>query len=428
MLAAFKHKGLKDGVVQYGFSLASGLASFMALKLMQHTVPDPALYSQLSTILLSFTTFQIITDFGTQTEFIRSFRTADKSSLSFIKTTLFQSRLLLGLIALFISAIYAASAGFKSEMTLAFILFQLSFIPFAVLTTSDSIFLAREEFSKAILARLARVLAIVAFVVPTIIFHNTSLLWPVLSFTTTLTACSWMTWKGSLQRELKQRIGEFFTLSKSSNSFREVQSNFIRGSLVAASIIALQLIQSLVAQAFLVREIGETSMTHFNTSIAIATPAILAFQTLSQLQMPRVASWIALKTGEVNEHMLRYALKIIATFTVMICGLWLAEQIGLARWFFPFSSVEVIKLSSMMILCHAVLNLGNPTIALCQFKRRIQPFIIATLAAVAVSWICQFLLSRVWPEAALMVGLVLFAVIISASSYLVLGLHRKTIS
>lgn len=67
-----KHNAIRDAGVQYGLSLASGLASFLALKLMQHTVTDPSRYSQLSTILLSFTTFQLITDFGTQTEFIRN--------------------------------------------------------------------------------------------------------------------------------------------------------------------------------------------------------------------------------------------------------------------------------------------------------------------------------------------------------------------
>jgi O-antigen/teichoic acid export membrane protein len=136
LLENTKHNALRDAVVQYGLSLASGLASFLALKLMQHTVPSPERYSQLSTILLSFTTFQLITDFGTQTEFIRNYRSADKLGKVTLKTILFQSRLALGLLAVIVSLVYSVSAGFGAEMTLAFLLFQLSLIPFAVMTTS----------------------------------------------------------------------------------------------------------------------------------------------------------------------------------------------------------------------------------------------------------------------------------------------------
>lgn len=426
MLAASKHNALRDGAIQYGFSLASGLASFLALKLMQHTVADSARYSQLSIILLSFTTFQLITDFGTQTEFIRSYRTADKAKQNSIKVILFKSRLVLGLIALLVSMLYSFSAGFGSEMTQAFLLFQLSFIPFAVMTTSDTIFIAQEKFAKAILARLTRILAIGAFMLPLLFSEGTSLHFSAISFSATMLACCLLTWKFSLEREFSQGSGEFLKNFKTSKVPHENHAQFFRGSFVAASIIAIQLIQALVAQAFLVREIGEKSLTNFNTSIAIATPAILAFQTLSQLHIPTVANWISLSNTSVNEQFYKYSIKIITIFAVMICGLWMAEQTGLARWFFPFSNLEVIKLASMLILAHAILNLGNPTIALCQFRNRVRQFVLVIASALPVSWLIQFFLSRIWPEAALFTGLIFFALFVASASYMALGLHKKS--
>jgi len=425
VLADSKHSALKDAVVQYGLSLASGLASFLALKLMQHTVSDSARYSQLSTILLSFTTFQIITDFGTQTEFIRNYRSADKARRHSVKMVLFQSRLALGLVALIVSFIYSVSAGFGSEMTQAFLLFQLSLVPFAVMTTSDTIFIAEEKFSKVVFARLSRILAIGAFLLPTLLPRETSLYLPVISFTLTLFFCSVLTWKLSLSKSLNQNTRTLFSLFNMPSSSQDTRSSFFLGSLIAASVIAFQLTQGLVAQAFLVREVGEISMTSFNTSIAIATPAILAFQTLSQLEMPRVANWTTLNNSVVKEQFYRYALKLITIFTVMICGLWMTEQIGMVRWFFPFSNIEVIKLSSMLILCHALLNLCNPTIALCQYRKNVRPFFLTLVTALPLSWICQYFLSRIWPEAALLVGLIVFALTIAASSYAAAGLVKR---
>ncbi len=425
LLENTKHNALRDAVVQYGLSLASGLASFLALKLMQHTVPSPERYSQLSTILLSFTTFQLITDFGTQTEFIRNYRSADKLGKVTLKTILFQSRLALGLLAVIVSLVYSVSAGFGAEMTLAFLLFQLSLIPFAVMTTSDTIFIAEENFSRAVFARMSRMFAIGAFLLPSLLSNEISLYAPVLSFTVMLFFCSVLTWKLSLRKNLVRNTSTFFSLLYLSPKTHHTQAQFFRGSLIAASIIAIQIIQGLVALAFLLREIGEKSMTNFNTSIAIATPAILAFQTLSQMQMPKVANWTTLNNATVNEQIYRYALKLIVIFTVMICGLWVTEQVGLARWFFPFSNSEVIKLSSMLILAHAILNLGTPTIALCQYRKSVRTFLISFVWALPLSWVCQYFLSRIWPEAALLIGLIVFALTIAGSSYAASNLFKR---
>lgn len=424
-LPAARHRALKDGAIQYGFSLASGLASFLALKLMQHTVPNPALYSQLSTVLLSFTTFQLITDFGTQTEFIRSFRTSQESARQNLLIILFQSRVFLGLLAILVACVYAFSAGYRQDMAIAFILFHLSFLPFSVMSTSDSIFLAEKKFSKAIWARIGRLFAIAAFVVPTVVLTNVSLMAPILCFTAAIFVTAGLIWTLVLSKKLNHGFVKLFQSQMNEDSVREVRNSYTRGSLIAASIIALQLTQTLIAQAFLTRQVGETALTSFNTALAIATPAILAFQTISQLQLPSVAEWTNDNNASVNESLFRYALKIIAIFAVMICGLWMTDQFGWIQWFFPFSNANVIKLSSMVILAHAILNLANPTIALCQFRNKARPFLLATALALPLSWASQYVMSFVWPEAALLTGLIFFGVALTVSSYLISGLFKK---
>lgn len=424
-LPAARHRALKDGAIQYGFSIASGLASFLALKLMQHTVPNPALYSQLSTILLSFTTFQLITDFGTQTEFIRSFRTSPESERQSLLVILFQSRVALGTLATIVACVYAFSAGYQQDMAVAFVLFHVSFLAFSIMSTSDSIHLAEKEFSKAIWTRISRLFAIAAFVAPTVALTDVTLMTPVLCFTVTIFVTAGLIWTLTLSKKINQRFVSLFQSRRHNSSLHGARKSFTKGSLIAASIIALQIAQTLIAQAFLTRQIGETALTSFNTGLAIATPAILAFQTMSQLQVPSVTEWIDQSNASVNDSLFRYALKIITIFAVMICGLWMTNQIGWIQWFFPFSNDNVIKLSSMVILAHAILNLANPTIALCQFRKKARPFLIAIALALPLSWASQYVMSFVWPEAALLMGLILFALALTVSSYLILGLFKK---
>jgi O-antigen/teichoic acid export membrane protein len=416
---------LKGGLIQYALSVTSGLANFAALKILQHTAPNHAVYSQLSTILLSFTTYQLLTDLGTQTEFFRTFKNSERRELPALLHILLQSRLALGIVSFLVAAGYAFLAGFSSEMTLAFLVYQLAFIPFAFVSTADSFFLASEDFGRAILSRVARLVALALFLCSATLNKTNILLVSSLFSTLTFIIFAFATWFLLLRPHARGDHSLPILSLRWWQQAGELKKPFLAGSAIAGAFVVLQFVQSFVAQAFLVRSIGETSLSAINTSLAVATPAILAFQTLNQLQLPSVAQWTKANNKEIKTSLLRYAFRIGVVFVLMTTGLWIAHRLGWVSWFFPLSNTAVVQLSLITIATHAILNLGSPTLVLCQYKKRIQPLFWGMLISILMSWACQFTLTSFWPEAALLLSLLLFSILIGFFGLIILELHKS---
>lgn len=407
---------LRGGVLLYALSVASGLANFAALKILQHITPQPSIYSQLSTILLSFTTFQLLTDLGTQTQFIHSFRNADITQRQGFVHLLLQSRLALGCAALLLSFVYVVAANFSPEMSLSFLIYQAAFIPFAYMSTADSIFLAREEFGKAILSRLARIVALFCFLSAAAATSANSLVLPALFSTLSFCISAILVWFAALKGK-SSAAGQVAFLQVRWWRERSTQERaFLRGSGVAGIVVIFHFVQSFVAQIYLVRSLGEQSLTTINTALVIATPAILAFQTLGQIQLPAVSDWVASKNIHLKKELLKFFLKMLIAFVVMCSGLAIAQTLGWVNWFFPLSSQATVELTFLFMTAHAILCFAGPLQVLCQYQARAQPLLFALAISVLLSWISQFALTTLSQEWALLVALLLFALLISAAS------------
>lgn len=405
-------KRIKGGTIQYATAIATGLANFFALKILQHGGPDASSYSQLSTLLLSFTTFQILTDLGTQTEFLRTFHSADKSRQTTLIHQLLQTRLLLGFVLLIIASIYAVSVDFSAEMTKAFLIYQLAFIPFAFMSVADSIFAAQFEFEKAIFSRITRLFAIFLFLIAAVVSPNSNaaLIGSALISTAVFFISAFITWYFVLRRLMRDLSAKYRLLSWKWWILPENEGIlFLKGSAVAGLFILLLSTQSFVAQGFLVKTVGEESLSDFNTSVALATPALLALQTITQMHLPSIAHWTSSPQKIIYKKVISLALQLGAASLALSGALWIAHTFGLVKWFFPLSHSSVVQLSLLGIAAHTLLNLYGPVLTLCQYKKRVNPLLWAVITSILCSWIVQYSLSNLWPEAALLGAFLLFA-------------------
>ncbi len=407
---------LRGGVLLYALSVASGLANFAALKILQHTTPNASIYSQLSTILLSFTTFQLLTDLGTQTQFVHTYRNANAAHRQELVHLLLQSRLALAAVVLLLAFVYVISANFSPTMTLSFLVYQAAFIPFAYMSTADTLFLAREEFGKAILSRLTRIAALVCFLAATAATQASALFVPALTSTLSFCISAAFVWFRVLRRH-STPVGHLTFLKLSWwNTTDTIKHSFLKGSGVAGLVLVFHFLQSFVAQIFLVRSVGEQSLTAINTALVIATPGILAFQTLGQMQLPAVSDWAASPENNYRPALLKFSIKMLLLFVLMGAGLAVSQSLGWVTWFFPLSTREVVELSFLYLSAHAILCFAGPLQVLCQYQNRARALVKALGASVLLSWICQLVFSPRSYEMALLIALLLFAMLISTAS------------
>ncbi|MEY4065434.1 MAG: hypothetical protein RIR26_1642 [Pseudomonadota bacterium] len=416
----------KGGLILYGFSIASGLANFAALKGLHHLVPNAEIYSQLSILLLSFTTFQILTDFGTHAQFLKNYSDAPSEVKPAWRMFLLQCRLALGGLAFVVSYFYALSAHFSSDLTLAFLIYQFCFIPFAVMSTADSCFLASGDFAKAILSRLARLLGLIAFMASVWLTKGENLKIAASAFTLSFVIFAGMAWNAVFRKASPDAPIFFVFRALKWKSVGVDVPEFIRGSTIAGLFIALQVTHSFVGQSFMVRSVGETNLSDFNTSTAVTTPAILAFQTLVQMQLPSVTVWIREKNSNVQREFLRFALRLLALAAVMLCGLWLAHTTGGMAWFFPLGHEGVLPLSQLQTSLHALLNLAAPLMLLGQYRGKGRAILKWMTFAIFFSWGLQAALNSWSPQRAFLIGHAALALLLLAGSLMILDLHKRS--
>lgn len=424
--AALSGERTKGGLIIYGLSVASGLANFLALKGLHHLVPSEELYSQLSLLLLSFTTFQILTDLGTHAQFLKSDSDVPAEQKQTLSLFLLQCRLALGAMACVISFFYSLSARFSNELTLAFLIYQLSLIPFAFMSTADSCFLASGQFAKAILSRVARLLGLCAFMGSVWLTEGKSLAVAATASTLTFVILAWFSWKAVFRPMMPlQRNFSFFSSGVLKN-LGSTATEFLRGSAVAGIFILLQVAHSFFGQSYMVRSVGETNLASFNTSTAVATPAILAFQTLLQLKLPSVAKWSQKTELSFRKEFLQFSLVLLLMAVVMLGGLWLAHLTGTIVWLFPLGNEDVLALSQLQTSLHALLNMSAPLLLLGQYQGKGKVMLQWMVASILISWGIQFAFNAWSAQHAFLIGHIALAILLLAGSAVLLGLHKRT--
>jgi O-antigen/teichoic acid export membrane protein len=396
-----RRRNLTAAGIQYGISILNGLATFVGLKALQHMSASDEIFSRLSIIILSFTTFQLISDLGTQTEFLRAYHHADRHDRPRLGRLLIQSRLLLGVVVLLTAGLYCFASDFSEQMSFSFLIYHLAFIPFALISSTDSIFLARKQFSKAIFSRLARILSLIAFIFAAYqLPARAEIMSPVIS-TLTFTFFAVVMWffvSKSLIAENKSsetsfpKADEPSTNSKKLNQHQRSynQGTFIAGSALAATIIGIQSAHGLAAHSLLVRMLGEQNLTIFNTSLALATPAILAFQTLVQFAVPHAAAWAQGTSQEFMSSYLKFFKRSVFLLILASAGLWTSHSFGLIEWLFPRATEKVVPLCQLLIIAQWAQNCAVPGIVVWQYQRRIRGILSILALSAAISLFAQW--------------------------------------
>ncbi|MFZ9519067.1 MAG: hypothetical protein ACO3A4_01185 [Silvanigrellaceae bacterium] len=355
--------------VQYGLSVLSGLATFAGLKILQHSVPSDDVFSRLSLIVLSFTTFQLIADLGTQTEFQRSYHHTEPAHRPALCHVLIHTRLFLAAVVMLVASVYCTVSGFSGQMSFAFLIYQLAFVPFAIVSSIDSIFFARREFTKAVMSRVSRIVALVAFLLTAawMPYQNESIV--ALSSTLSFCAVALFAWRLVLRKMISTNTESQLFSSASWKYLGNGAKQFLKGSSIAAIIIGVLSAHGLLAHSILVRHMGESSLTQLNTSLALATPGVLAFQTLVQLVNPNIPRWTNLNRRELFLQYMKFFGRLTVVFAVTSAGLWFANALGLVSWFFPRANDQVVPMCQFLLAAQWTMNLAAPAIVSCQYSR-----------------------------------------------------------
>lgn len=402
--------------VQYGLSLLSGLATFAGLKILQHTAPSDDVFSRLSLLILSFTTFQLISDLGTQTEFLRAYYNTSEERRENLYRVLIKSRLLLGFLVVVIAGIYSIASDFSNRMSLAFVCYNLAFIPFALISSADSILLAQRKYTKAVFSRLARLISLAVFLISAASMKGSDEVFVSLASTASFFIFSVVLWF-TFMRPVSQGHGLFrFLTFRDPNTSTQHAREFIRGSGLAALVIGVISGQGIISHSLIVRTLGENQLTSLNTSIALATPAVLAFQTLVQITSPGIASWTQLARGALIQRYLTHFARTLAVLVVMCGGLWIANTLGLVNWFFPRASAAVVPMCFVFIFAHWALNFATPAIVLCQYQNRYKSLVSMMFASAIIACLVQIWWLKLLRENAYLIAMVLMGFLTSISS------------
>lgn len=380
---------------------------FAGLKILQHSVSSDEAFSRLSLILLSFTTFQVVADLGTQTEFLRAWHHVDANKRPALCHVLIQTRMLLGILTLGVAGLYGWFSEFSPAMISSFLIYHLCFLPFAFISTADSLFLAKQEFTKAIFARVSRLIALTIFLFAAARTHGENEFIIPFASTLTFSVVALFTW----QQVLRPTLATPEPLGLLSHHWwarlgHDTQ-NFFRGSLIAAFVIIIHSSHGILSHGILVRGVGENQLTALNTAVALATPATLAFQTLVQLVNSNLATWTKLSSTELVQRYLTLFVRLTALLAVMLAGVWIAHQLQLIEWFFPRANAMVIPLCLSLISAHWILNFATPAIIVCQYQRRTRHLLILMATAGLLACFAQQLWMETLREYAYIVSLTL---------------------
>lgn len=148
------------GIISFMMSMAAGGAQFLSFIALNRILGEEA-FSRVSTILMSFSIFFIVVELGIQGEVIRRLSQGDVKS---VVSQAMGLRLLLSLVAILSALIFSYFGGLAPESMLGMMLFSLSHIPASILLTLEELGYATRDAVFLTLHRLARLIAIVAFI------------------------------------------------------------------------------------------------------------------------------------------------------------------------------------------------------------------------------------------------------------------------
>jgi hypothetical protein len=299
---------------------------------------------------------------------------------------------------------------------LSFMIYHLAFLPFALISTADSLFLARHEYAKAIISRVARIFSLFLFMVAAVFVpEHAEVISPLLS-TFSFSVAAVFVWLKILRPMLRTEESPSLISRHWWQHSTELSKSFIRGSSLAAIITGIQVIHGIAAHAILVRTVGEEKLTPLNTAVALATPAILGFQTLNQIINPSLPSWVQLTQRELISRFATFFLRSVLILIAMSAGLWGAQAAGLVTWFFPMTSYAVLPLCQFLIVAQWMLNLAVPGISLCQYQRRYLSLFALLIVSVVSALTLQLWWNRLLLEHAYLLGLAITGFFLAAGT------------
>lgn len=319
-------------VVQHGAALLNGAMTFLVLKAMASLLPSVEKFSQFSSVFLVLAFYLTFIDLGSQSEYLRIFRERGQHHRPSLRI-IAQMRLAFALFALFIALGQALFAQLSFETTLSLLLYVASLVPLLILAMWDTYWYASAQLARAIALRLVRILASLAIVLPFMLRPDVQM-WQAYALffgVCSSAALLLLAWQAEFRHALQLRLWLRWSWDLES---RAVWSSALKtGSIVAVSSLAW-----LSFQALALRLVGEQNFAFVNTSMALATPFVLYFQTYIAIKMPEISHWTIHEPQLYLSKVRGLILHLLLAGAGALVSLYLLEQAGVLLLLFGDSA------------------------------------------------------------------------------------------
>ncbi len=354
----FKHRHFPF-FIQYASSLASGSVTFFSFLAFRRFLPTEEIFSQVSAIVLLFSSYQVFLDLGTHNELTRVLSgKTPLEALPYLKT-IFLMRMAYVFAGIILVFAHAALASYSPEARNSLALFVAAFIPFCVFATFDSAAMALGKSALAITVKLARVGGMAVLVAAALVTGGKSIIELFWAYLIAMIIAA---------SPFVYLFGRKILLAQKNAIQSEIESIpiFIKNTLATGTLQLIVAAHGMGGIILLTRLLGEKNITNFSIGTALATPGILALQTLTSLRLVHIAAHV--RQGWPHREVKRQ-IQLLSGMGILCCvAIFVVEKFGIHGFLFPNATSDVVLVSGLFLVAQTLVQVGWTMGSVLQFK------------------------------------------------------------
>ena len=349
--------------VQYSISILSGVVAFLFLSLIARRL-EADLFSQVSLVVQLLPLYLICTDLGSHNQHILNVNAAPAESIEKLNADLVVTRLCFALFAWCIAVVHGLASGFETQTLQMMLLYLSCLVPFAFLSSLDTIFFALGQEKKGLVLRLFRIAGMLAATAAAFLAVRAQPLFLIGAFSATV-------WLGSLVliwTTLRQaQLFSVRALRESLASFAFLQR--LSPYRHTAPLFLAVMFFSLLVQSILVRTFGDRNLSDWTSAVAFVTPFTIALQTLAQLAARPISKCMS-NAEQLTLAIRRYRLRFGLISSVLMIAYALMVFLEINLILFPHSTAVSIPLIFGNAIYQILILFPNVEVLLLQQRRQ----------------------------------------------------------